>query len=262
MPVPAVNGPDIDTLPASVDLIVHDVVDSTNRLARDLVARGAPAWTVVQARAQSAGHGRHGRAWESPPGNLYTSTVLRPDGAMQSWPELSFVVALAVADLAVRAAPGCDVTLKWPNDVLVGGAKVSGILLETVGGSGSGAVVAGVGINVAHAPEGTRYGATCLEAEAGHAVALDWALAVYLNALTRWYGVWEREGFARVRLAWSARAHGLGQVVRVSDGTEDAVVEGRFAGLGTDGRMLVAQPGGAVTALAAGTVEFVGRTEP
>ena len=143
-------------LPASYQLVRLDSVDSTNEEARRLAASEAAVdGTLVWALSQTAGKGRRGRAWESPGGNLYCSILLRPDCAAAKAAQLSFVAAVAVVEAVTDiAGPALEVRCKWPNDVLVGGRKISGILLESEAGAGDEVewVVVGVGVNVAHHP--------------------------------------------------------------------------------------------------------------
>ena len=139
-------------LPDGWRLVALDSVGSTNDEAARLADAGAPEGTVVWAREQTGGRGRRGRAWASPVGNLYTSTILRPDCPAARAAELGFVSALAVADIV---PPGRAVRVKWPNDVLVDGGKIAGILLESAIAQ-TGAVqhvIAGIGINVGFAPQ-------------------------------------------------------------------------------------------------------------
>ena len=264
----ASNGAGLGQLPGRVTLETHAVLDSTNVTARERALAGARAWTVVQADEQRAGRGRRERQWTSPRGNLYTSTILRPQNEQESgpqsgpqtWAQLSFVAALAVAEAAAQTVPGADIQLKWPNDVLAGARKLSGILLETVLATDGGVVIVGVGINVASYPEQTRYGATCLDVLAGRPITVEAARARYLMALTHWYDIWAAQGFSKIRAAWLERAFGLGREVEVDDGN-DPPLQGRFTGLGEDGRMMLELPDGAVRLIAAGTVGFVQRTE-
>ena len=212
----------------------HAALGSTSDEARALAAEGAPEGTVVTAGEQTAGRGRQGHGWTSPPGNLYASVVLRPAIDATRGPELGFVAGLAVAEaLAGLLPPGRAVTLKWPNDVLVDGAKIAGLLVEF----GPAAMILGIGVNVALHPSDTPYPATDL-AQAGAIVAVDAVRDAVLAALAATMMLWETEGFAAVRAAWLARAHPVGTalMVRLGDGTRR---EGRFAGLGPDGALLL-----------------------
>src|SRR6185436_12611332 len=133
-------------LPDGWTLVALQSVGSTNDEAARLAAAGAAEGTVVWAREQTAGRGRRGRHWASPVGNLYTSAIVRPDCPAARAAELGFVAALAVADMVPAGRP---VRLKWPNDVLVEGAKVAGILPESsIGADGQAEhVILGIGVN-------------------------------------------------------------------------------------------------------------------
>src|SRR5947209_11937916 len=148
---------------AGVRLIAHEVLGSTNAEALNLARQGerGPLW--VTARRQSAGRGRRGRAWISPPGNLYATLLLTAPAPGERWPQLSFVAALAVHDALVEVASDCRplMAIKWPNDLLLAGAKFAGVLIE---GEGDGAVAVGIGVNCARHPADTDYPATDLAA--------------------------------------------------------------------------------------------------
>jgi BirA family transcriptional regulator, biotin operon repressor / biotin---[acetyl-CoA-carboxylase] ligase len=235
--------------------VSFDVIDSTNAEAMRRAAEGeqGPLW-IVAAR-QSAGRGRQGRHWESRAGNLYATLLVslpvRADIAAQT----SFVAALAVFDVAagVLADPG-KLALKWPNDVLLDGAKLSGVLIETVAqDQGRTTVAIGIGINLAHAPEHTRYGATSLAAHDAH-VAPDDAFERLAAAMAARLAAWnDGRGFAVVRHDWTARAAGLGRVASVTMG--ERTVTGEFTGLASDGALLLSE-GGRQHAIHAGEVSL------
>lgn len=117
-------------LPANFPLIALGDVGSTNDEARRLAAEGAPDGTVVWARSQNAGRGRYGRSWSSPPGNLYVSLLLRPACPPATALQLGFVAAVALGEALDRRVAAAALTFKWPNDVLLDGRKIAGILLE------------------------------------------------------------------------------------------------------------------------------------
>jgi BirA family transcriptional regulator, biotin operon repressor / biotin---[acetyl-CoA-carboxylase] ligase len=219
-------------LPDGWTLVALHSVGSTNDEAARLADAGAPEGTVVWSREQSGGRGRRGRVWASPVGNLYTSTILRPDCAAPRAAELGFAAALAVADIvpADRA-----VRVKWPNDVLVDGGKIAGILFESaIGQTGQVQhVVAGIGVNVGFAPElpEMRYRGSALGG------SVETALEKLTAALAARLAEWRREGFATVRAAWLAKAGPLGAEVDVKLG--DGLVRGRFAGLDREGALLL-----------------------
>ncbi len=237
-------------IPERVTLVFRDVVDSTNDCAFALAGGGASDWTVVQAGRQSNGRGSRGRAWQSPAGNLYLSVLLRTRRTGK--PQLSLVAALAVADTVRDLVPAAAVTLKWPNDVLLAGSKVSGILLET----SDEVVVIGVGINLAHAPRRTRYSATWIDCWRSAPASIEEARNLFLAALARRFETWTDHGFETLRLAWLNRAHGLGVPVEVTENGTDRV-SGRFGGLDREGCMLVMLPGGHARSIRSGTVRYL-----
>jgi BirA family biotin operon repressor/biotin-[acetyl-CoA-carboxylase] ligase len=238
-------------------VVRFDEIDSTNTEAKRRAAEGAPEFTVILAGAQTAGHGRRGRAWESPPGNLYSTLILRPACTSIVGAQISFVAALAVSDVArALVHPGASIACKWPNDVLVNGRKIAGILLES---SASGGrldwLVLGVGINVAHHPGvGGAYPSTSLHDESVNATDVERVAALYLDAFLAWYERWQEDGFAPVRAAWLARSLGLASLVTVK--LERAPLEGRFVDLDESGALVLELASGARRVIAAGEVFF------
>lgn len=219
-------------LPDGWSLVALDSVGSTNDEAARLADGGAPEGTVVWAREQHGGRGRRGRSWASPPGNLYSSTILRPECPAARAAELGFVAALAVGDLV---PPSRATRLKWPNDVLVDGGKIAGILLESAIAQDGRVehVVAGIGINVAFAPQlaEMRYPGASLGG------TVEAALEGLTRALATRLAQWRRDGFGVVREAWLAQAGPLGAEVDVRLG--EGLVRGRFAGLDHEGALLL-----------------------
>ena len=219
-------------LPDGWTLVALDTVGSTNDEAAQRADAGAPEGTVVWSREQTGGRGRRGRHWASPVGNLYTSTILRPDCPAQRAAELGFAAALAVADIVPA---GREVRVKWPNDVLVDGGKIAGILLESaIGQTGQVQhVVAGIGVNIGFAPQlpEMRYPGSALGG------SVEAALEKLAAALAARLAEWRREGFETVRAAWLAKAGPLGTEVDVKLG--EGLVRGRFAGLDREGALLL-----------------------
>ncbi len=197
-----------------------------------MAAAGAgPGW--ILALSQTAARGRRGRAWAMPPGNFAATLLIYPEGTASEAALLSFVAALAVADAI--GAPG--VTLKWPNDVLLGGGKVAGILLESTGrGRGLAHLAVGIGVNLAVAPPTPEDAlpAACL----AEPVAPEAFLDRLAPAFARWQGVLDTQGFAPVRAAWLARAARLGAEITARTGATTRT--GRFETLGDDGALVLA----------------------
>lgn len=210
---------------------------STNADLADLARSGAGEGLWLRAERQTAGKGRQGRAWRSPSGNLYASTLVRLRPTDPPPATLALVAAVALEE--VVATFGVRATLKWPNDLLVGGAKLSGILLERI----DDAVVLGFGVNLAHHPEDLDRPATSL---AVHGGAPDPHLFAETlgEAFARWVGRWRGEGLGSVRERWLARAHppGTALTARLADGS---AIDGLFEGLDTQGALILRLADGA-----------------
>ncbi len=244
-------------LPPGYTLVALDETSSTNDEAARRAAEGAPDGTVVWARRQSAGRGRRGRNWISPEGNLYCSVVMRPGVPLARAAGLSLVAAVAVGDMVAAYLPGRKVEHKWPNDILVDGAKIAGILLEASGAAGARAadwVVVGCGVNLAVHPAGEGLSATDLARERGAPVDAGEALAALLESLRLWRGRWETAGIRPVREAWLARARGLGGPILVRLPREE--IEGRFEGLDETGALLLRLADTTLRTISAGDVFF------
>jgi BirA family biotin operon repressor/biotin-[acetyl-CoA-carboxylase] ligase len=241
------------SLPAGCSLIALDRVDSTNDEAKRRAGDGAADGAVVWARSQTAGRGRRGRRWSSPVGNLYVSIVLRTQKPPAEAARLSLVAAVALAEALDGFLPeGVEARCKWPNDVLVRGRKIAGILLESSGGAGIDWVVVGCGVNVASYPELAAYPATSLAAAGCRGVTVERVLEAFLDRLMAWRARWSEEGIGPLRDAWIAKAAGLGETITVRLANRE--ISGRFVDLDRDGALLLELPGGARESIAAGEV--------
>jgi BirA family biotin operon repressor/biotin-[acetyl-CoA-carboxylase] ligase len=241
---------------AGVRHIAYETLGSTNAEALALARSGerGPLW--ITARTQSAGRGRRGSHWISPPGNLYATLLLTEPSSPEKAPQLSFVTALALHDTVAACAPqlGPALKVKWPNDLLLGPAKLAGILIE--GESDPVFTVAiGIGVNCAAHPSDVAYPATDL-ATKGALVTPEVLLVQLATAMQQRLAQWDRgQGFAVIRTDWLKRAAGLGEALRVRlSGRELA---GRFHGLDEAGRLLLEQDSG-VTKITAGEVFGIG----
>lgn len=238
-------------------VLILDIVDSTNAEARRRAEAGeaGPLW--IAAREQTAGRGRRGRAWETGRGNLAATLLTVTERSPAEAARTAFVVALAMADVAVRYVPEVLVRLKWPNDLLVGGAKAGGALVES-GRRPDGRLwlAVGVGVNLSRAPDEVERPATSLDRhlrpEVQAAPTPEAALAVLAEAFARRWTLWDAEGFDGVARAWSARAAHMGEpcVARLPG----EAVEGIAEGLDGDGALRLRLPSGAVRRITAGDV--------
>ena len=216
--------------------------DSTNAEALRRAASGAPHGTVIRAAEQIAGRGRRGRRWISEPGNLYMTVLVRPpDGSAVA--QLSFVAAVALGD---ALGPETDFRFKWPNDLMVEGRKIAGILVESDGG----AAAVGIGVNTARTPDALSRSAADLGGR-HEAAALS---AEICRSFDLWYRRWLTEGFGPVREAWLSRADGLGDEVTAQ--SAQGTVSGRFDRLTADGALVLVDASGKKNEIGAGEVFF------
>lgn len=243
-------------LPDGYRVIAEGDVGSTNAVALEHARAGEASGLWVTARRQTAGRGRQGRSWASEPGNLYASLMLRDPAAPERIGELPLVVAVAVHDAIADVLPPPvrpDLAIKWPNDVLFRGAKLCGILIEGAAGRDGRVVVIGIGINCAHHPDDSAYGATDL-GEIGVPTRPDDLFARLALRMAERLGEWTTGPFGRIRDAWLARARGIGEtiLVRLPSGS----ISGRFEALDAAGRLLLRRDDGRLETISAGDIFF------
>ena len=244
--------------PSRLTLNRVDVASSSSDLAWQAAAEGAPCGTAFLVGEQTAGRGRRGAAWASARGGMYLSVLLRPAIPSQAFFGLSFVAALAIrAELAARL-PAHDVTLKWPNDILVGDGKICGILLEARGD----AVVVGTGVNIAPVPPvpGARLPAISVHECGGTDVTPVDLAEHYGRSLVARVDDYAQRGFAPVRLEWLGHCAHIGGQVRVSTGANvtAGVTEGMFVDIDADGALLLRNEAGHLDRVTTGDVELMG----
>lgn len=223
--------------------IARASVDSTNaEAARRAPSMREPTWIIAE--EQTGGRGRRGRAWSSPRGNFYATLVLHPQEPPEVIALRSFVAAVALRDACVTLTGLASAfALKWPNDVLLNGGKLAGILLESAGqGSRLGHLAIGIGVNLIAAPPQSQVepGAVrpvSLLGETGLRVTPDAFLDVLGPAYARWEAIFQTQGFAPVRHAWLAHAAKLGEVIRARTGV--ATREGIFETIDATGALVL-----------------------
>jgi BirA family biotin operon repressor/biotin-[acetyl-CoA-carboxylase] ligase len=255
----------VPTLPPFYSVHWYETIGSSNDAARSLAESGAHEGTLVWAGEQTAGRGRRGRGWSSPPGNLYLSLVLRPDVGMTVAPQLGFVCAIALGEAVAGVIPdgASRVRYKWPNDLLIDGAKTAGILLES-GPSvtleenvvGPAYVIAGMGTNIASAPTDTPYPATSLSQAGARDLAPGGLLERFARHFEAGYRIWRDDGFERVRGSWLAAGHRSGDPLTVRIGGGE-MLSGRFLDLCSDGALLLELASGETRRISAGDVAMM-----
>lgn len=233
-------------------IVYRREVDSTMTLARELAEQGAPAGSVVLADAQTAGRGRLGRSWVSEAGvNLYFTLILRP--SLDLLRQLAMLTPLAVTE-GIELAAGVTTAIKWPNDVQIGGRKVSGVLIDAeIRGDEAALALVGIGINVNFDPGSVpelREIATSIRAALGRSLAREAVLIAVLNRLAALLDACERG--VSVREAWRARLTTLGREIALRAG--DRIERGRAVDVSEDGGLVLEGADGVRRVFAAGEV--------
>lgn len=245
----------IPPLPEFFRLVAVDETGSTNDDAAAAAREGAGEGTLVWARRQSKGRGRRGRTWVSPEGNLHLSIIVRPVVPVTRAGEIAFVAALASVDACKMLAPDADIRCKWPNDVLVDGRKVGGLLIETsIKEDRIEWLVVGIGLNLSAHPDRVEFPATHLARHVGRVIPVEEGLVAFAEAFDARYRLWRTESFVPIRAAWLQHAAGLGGAIRVR--LDDAELHGTFIGLDNDGALKLSLSDGTKRRITAGDVFF------
>jgi BirA family biotin operon repressor/biotin-[acetyl-CoA-carboxylase] ligase len=193
-------------------LLSFDTLDSTNDEAKRLAKAGGAHGAVIWAKKQTGGKGRLGREWVSQEGNLFVSLLLKPEKPISDLSQLSFVASVAVVEaLSALFEREHKLSCKWPNDVLLDGKKLAGILLESFACDVDGKqwVVVGVGVNVDSHPSHTQFPATCLTEAGVELVSAKIVLSRFIHHFIECYNEWHNKGFTPIRKRWLANAWGM-----------------------------------------------------
>jgi BirA family biotin operon repressor/biotin-[acetyl-CoA-carboxylase] ligase len=251
----------LDAVVMGSRIVCLEQTASTNGDAFRLAEQGAAEGTVVLADTQSGGKGRMGRVWSSPPGvNLYCSIILRPAIVPYEAPQLTFLSAVAVARSIERIS---DIVpeIKWPNDVLIKGQKVAGLLNEMSAETDAvNFVILGIGVNLnmteEQFPPDLRHPATSILRESGRPVGRSGFCSIMLNELDRLYADFRTHGFGPVREEWQRRCNAHGRELSISDGGSE-IVRGMFAGIDGSGALLVRGTDGTISKILSGDVRVL-----
>lgn len=223
----------------SAPVIALAETGSTNDDARRLAVEGAVAGTTVWAGRQTAGRGRQGNSWMSTPGNLFMSMVLRPPVTAVKAGQLSFICAVALAETVegMLAGQTATVNIKWPNDLMINDKKAAGILLESESSSPDnvGVVIAGIGLNIASAPEGATAIGTHLPEAPDPVQVLQGVRGNLITLYNQW--AMANFDFASVRERWMHYSYKDGRHIRVR--LPDEVFYGTFSGIDDTGALMV-----------------------
>lgn len=228
-----------DNLLNSYHLLSFAEIDSTNEEAKRLAHAGGGHGAVIWAKKQSAGKGRMGRIWVSQEGNLFVSVLLKPQKPLIEFSQLSFVAANAALEALRPLMPkGARLACKWPNDILLGGKKLGGILLESFQAGDMGSwVVVGLGLNIENCPAKMEFPATCLKDEGVELVSAKIVLSRFIHHFIEEYNLWSNRGFAPIRKRWTEAAWGKGKKLRAR--MPDNEIEGVFDGIDAHGALIL-----------------------
>lgn len=220
----------------------YEVLESTSTTLKQRAEAGEAQGLAILAWRQGAGRGRQGRGWESAPGNLYLSALLRPDVPLREAPQWSFVAAVALVETLMPLLPeATQPSLKWPNDVLLRGGKLAGILVET-GITADHAldwICIGIGVNITNKPKLPDRATACLAEYLPDPPTPQALAASLLHNLGHWHDARLRQGFAPIRDAWLRHGPAMGAAVSVK--RDGALTEGAFAGLSPEGALMLAK---------------------
>jgi BirA family transcriptional regulator, biotin operon repressor / biotin---[acetyl-CoA-carboxylase] ligase len=222
-------------------------VGSTNDEARRRALDGDPGRLWILAREQIQGRGRRGRAWTSPPGNLYASALLIDPSPVAIAAQIGFVAGIALRRAVEDLGGGDEVRLKWPNDLVWRGAKLAGLLVEGLAlGDGRLACVVGIGVNCASSPTGLAYATDHLSNVLGRSISPEDLLARLAARFEESLALWRGgDGFAEIRAQWLSHAAGLGGPIRI--GGAQGFRDGLFETLDRQGRLVLRGPNGSET---------------
>jgi BirA family transcriptional regulator, biotin operon repressor / biotin---[acetyl-CoA-carboxylase] ligase len=240
-------------LPSGAYLDIFETLDSTSMEARRRAALGEPGPRWFIALRQTAGYGRQGRAWRQATGDFAGTLAFKPQAAASALGQISFIAALAVASALDEYVAPHKLALKWPNDILIDGAKAAGILLEHIDGDSGALLAVGIGVNIVSAPSDVAYKAARLvdhtdkpPSPADLAARIDHHFWAYMKD-------WRANGFANIRQLWLTRARGIGEVITVRLPNEE--LSGVFEGIDESGALIL-QSGAEKRIISAGDVFF------
>ncbi len=239
--------------------LAFNTLDSTNLEAKRIVLKGIEQKLVIVSNEQTKGKGRNSRIWDSPSGNLYMSILLRSDDFCDKKSDLSFVTAITVYEALFSVIKDSgydfDLTIKWPNDILVNHAKIAGILLESIKSYGKDYLIIGIGINISYFPKFADKQTTSLEKLNIKNITPSEILDKVMESFSYYYKLWQNEGFEEIRKLWLARSFPRGSIITISDGKNR--ISGIFEDIdGKDGAIMVKLLSGEIRRLSSGDVFF------
>ena len=239
-------------------LLTYQQLDSTNQEARRLAEGGGAHGAFIWALNQSTGRGRRGNDWVSQRGNLFVSALLQPECDLSVLPQLSFVAAAAAHASVAPVLPASDLKLKWPNDVMLSGEKLAGLLLESFETRGEETnekkrwAVVGLGMNIENSPSNLEQPATSLRHAGVELISAKIVLSRFIHHFVEWYELWQDDGFEPIKKYWMNYALHKDEMMEIRTGNDFNV--GTFSGLDDSGNLLLKQEDGTLLPIVAGEV--------
>lgn len=219
-------------------LHLFETIDSTNSEAKRYCFTNLAEYDVICSKMQNAGRGRFGKSWVSPEGNFYCSIIVPKTSIMDKMSQLSFVTALSIEHILESIFTKNNIhkkiNLKWPNDVLVGNKKISGILLEN-GGKNNEYVIIGVGVNLLTSPNLIENKTTSLKSEGVNFLKFEEFLDLFMISFHKFYNIWLESGFFTIRENWMLKAKSIGEIIHVNTGYHK--ISGKFIDIDLNGAM-------------------------
>jgi len=232
------------------NLLMFDELGSTNDEAKRLAQSRPIGKFVLSAKKQTSGRGRYGRAWTSMSGNLFMSLLTSPELPIEIFAQSSFVAAISVHEALSSIIKDHQVSLKWPNDVLVDGAKIAGILLESIDEY----LIVGIGVNVKRHPVIADRHTTSFTKLKYSDISADLVMDLIMQSFEYYYKVWMHDGFESIRHEWLLRAHKAGTVITINDGK--VRLSGEFMDIDHMGSIRIKLTTGEIHTMSAGEVFF------
>lgn len=239
------------------EFLTFDTIDSTNSEAKRLVHKGISSNFVISALEQTEGRGRNGKIWESRIGNLYMSILLDSTTFYDRQSDLSFVTAIALYESVLEVTNSektLDITIKWPNDILVNRSKISGILLESMKYNHRHYLIIGIGVNIDFAPSLCNKETIAISDFNIHNILPNDMLRIIMKHFAYYYNLWNIEGFSMIRQLWLDRAFIKGNVITVSDGLTKT--SGTFYDIDENGALILKLSSGSLRLFSTGDVFF------
>ncbi len=223
-------------------ILILDEIDSTNSECKRLINNNLLSEKnyIIIAKKQTSGRGRNNKFWHSEEGNLYCSIIMQHELNLTFLHELSFVISIALRKtiISIIGKSSKSIQTKWPNDILVDGKKISGILIENIQLNNNNYIIIGIGINILHHPTNINQLTTCLKSE-NLSINIDnyKLLKILIKNLNKYFSIWQKNGFSYIKDIWVQNAYKLGKKIQIKNNGQ--IFEGIFVDIDDDGSIIL-----------------------